>query len=883
MVRKYLYSGRGANALRLSALPYLCALAVILLAHFATFGAALVGVGDGQVVTKTVPLQVADPASGATGTVASLEFLINGTRVSPVITTTPVTYAWGTTAIFDGPATVQALARDSGGTIIWQSPSVHVTVQNHPGNTIQLNSPDVSKTLSGTVKISISSNTPFVSSDLAIFQQQSRPISQTILGTMVVIDGRVLKTFFSGNQCTFNLDTTTLSNGRHYFFASTWTYHLPASPVAQMAFPFTVDNGHATRAVMPKFREVWLSPGTSATLSLKQCYTDGSVLAYQGPATYASGNPAIASVDGAGVVTGGKIGITNITISASGTAMIVPVLVYSQNRGFPHFGKDGSIQTNYDPNVSMFTRSMFGSGDMPYDQAVGAALNTVEVGPIENPNDGGNWRTTTLSKWETTGGGARLGRYVALTRASSLCMLTTFDDFIRSSNEQEFIVNCPWAPDAVKFTCSKLKASGNTIGVETVDEVPWGPTPTPTVAWRKDLPANTITKFMSWINAVPGRPWISWPVDGCGSLVKFQNWQTVSDFSTVYWSTHCFSSSAYPNTTTLADDVLWMEDRLNAVRQFVIKDRPSLLETIVAGESLTSPHLPPSDVAGQAIYSVISGYAGFRAYTYSGLQGRNSDNFQALASANHLLEVLQPHILQPNVSPPNLSPDIITGAKIGPNGNALIALNTSSADQYVNVPLTSFSQGGIVMRYRLTGASLRADCLDKIVQDSVTFGPNEAIVWVCYPLGQRSLPSVALSLPLADTQVLSSITPSVTVKNTGTVTLCIDGAMVRQYNPANSSAPALSMAGVATNTWHRLSAVASNNDGSSEASVAFFVTGIAGAQPLPVISPSQAVQNLLAHQVTPATAPSPAPVNRSTLTGLFTQRFRQATGSTTAP
>src|SRR5512135_3345682 len=305
----------------------------------------------------------------------------------------PYRYSWHSTEVWDGPARVQAVARDATGRVVAESAAVPFRVDN-AGGRIRFASPDTARTLRGVVKWAVEVDRPQSEKEIKRNKAAGEPPDKKTEAIMFFVDGRLLHISFGTSHGSIELDTTELANGRHELFASAWAFAEGIPPFAMAQVPVTVDNGHAPRQLRPRWRELRLAPGQSADLAPRLTYTDGIGDVPARGARFSSANPAVATVDIEGRVRGIAPGVTTVAIEAGGRKAASSVIVDAQE-GLAHFGRDGRILRRYDPKQSQFVRTMFGLGpdEIGRDpslatQAHAAGINALETGFYNNPADG---------------------------------------------------------------------------------------------------------------------------------------------------------------------------------------------------------------------------------------------------------------------------------------------------------------------------------------------------------------------------------------------------------------------------------------------------------------------------------------------------------------
>jgi hypothetical protein len=213
-------------------------------------------------------------------------------------------------------------------------------------------------------------------------------------------------------------------------------------------------------------------------------WTAGALGGGNPSAIYFSSNPSIATVDASGHVTGVAVGDCDITVFSRGLSTTVRATVNSSS-DLPHFGKDGSVLTAYDPEKSYLMRSWFfaGRGQLSaYPNAIqdyrDGGANTWEEGIYFSPVVGES-QAGWISRIN--------GHYDALTafaKKSGLNMLGTGDGMARLNIDLYKSTGGiwrTWVPDPVAYAFTKARDAGFVAGVEMVDEVSFahGNTPFP--------------------------------------------------------------------------------------------------------------------------------------------------------------------------------------------------------------------------------------------------------------------------------------------------------------------------------------------------------------------------------------------------------------------
>ena len=302
-----------------------------------------------------------------------------------------------------------------------------------------------------------------------------------LYGNDVIANGRSVNTspfYTTGSSFTFSYNTTLLANGPHTFYVrvrpeggsedDTYGSYGPVT--------FTVDNGHIPWSLRNNYSELWLVPEENLTLTPKLVYSDKStVLLATSSVTFSSADNTAATVDVNGIVHGVAIGDTYIQITSGGMSRFVQVHV-NATKNTPHFGKDGSVLTSFDPNNSIFMRSMFGLdagvavSDPNYLSDFHTAhINTIESGfylpPYSSYPNVNSWITSFNSYV------SNLTNFLA---ANDFNVLLTGDDIARGSNAVYDASRGPsstWSPNPITYAFNWAKNLHKALGVEMVDEI----------------------------------------------------------------------------------------------------------------------------------------------------------------------------------------------------------------------------------------------------------------------------------------------------------------------------------------------------------------------------------------------------------------------------
>jgi hypothetical protein len=610
---------------------------------------------------------------------------------------------------------------------------------------MSLTSPDPTTVLHGTVNLQAHVDCPI--SAAAIQQNIARgDFPKKNIGNITFfLDGKVISCGWGTNNPTLSLNTTTLNDGVHQLRIATTSFPGAEQPIGEIDAMLTVSNGHVAREIRPMWGSMHLAPREQKGLVPQQIYTDSdseSVTAGSVAITYSSSNPAVAEVDSDGNVTALTPGFAMITLTALGKSTHCQVWVDDPSRGFPHFGKDGSILTKYDPTKSIFVRSViqnsidFLSNSTNIARAKAAALNVVEGHFYYNPADMPSGMT--LAAWKQSVGGQWDNR-IAAANANGLSLLPTGDDLCRTFGEASNTASNPWASDAIRFVAQKAAASNKCVGVLMEDEIDstWGPTPRPATKWpyagQSVFPLTLWTNLVGTIHSISGHPNLAFPNIGLGPPASVHAWQgdpTFADFGNLYWT----YLDGYPATyqrDSLSQGMHNIDARTQTCLPVMQRNKPVLLLTQMGPFPLNifQPGEGPNQAAGQIMLAAIRGYAGTRAYVYN-FQTQPPEDWAAMSAAYQLIADIEPRLLQQEVNAIHMGDDIATGARSGPQGNLLMAMNSLDVPQTVKVDLSSYTGGGSqIKRYRLIGNQLTVTTVPNVTADTITFAGNEIIVW----------------------------------------------------------------------------------------------------------------------------------------------------------
>lgn len=694
-------------------------------------------------------LRITTDVQGPADRIAAIEYHLNGKDLGRRLRQSPYSVIWHSAAVWDGPAKIEAVARDVDGNEIARSPAVAFRIANGQGS-VRLVEPGLTEPLRGVVDFVFEASHP------SGFEAWS-----------LVIDGHFSVKYGNSARQTFSVDTAKLANGPHELFTTIYSKASGHPPVAMAQLRFTTDNGRTPQTLRPTWSEVVLKPGTSARFEPRVVFTDGSAEPADGQVVYESSNIAVATVDREGVISGVTQGSAMITARWRKETAKARVRVQT-GEGIPHFSRNGEILQHYDPERSLFVRSLFHLNNDELRTTPGlaekvraASINTLTVGLYNNPADNpkpsfDEWRSSWDEYWDAVERDAR--RY-------GLAVLLTGDDIARTAKELDNSVHGPWSANAIQHALRRAKASRVAVAVEMIDEVTflWGDTP---------LATDAFARLMAIMNGVPGRLPVSWPIGAMSSVQAARNWlgnPAYSDYSSLFF-TWMDWRRAYPHSASLPQDRNALErvaiDRLPVLQN----DRPILLQTSICGPFYTKrgagaqftvgqdtqqePGVAPPQVAAQIMYAAAAGAAGVRSYSYDWTlwkQERTSspvgsgdmqtgadpfsvgqDRWAAMSGAFRLISKLEPYLLQTPMNAVDLGSDIVTAARASAGSRLFMAINFSEVASGANVNLRPYRMAGEeqVTRFRLRAGKLSEESIAPADNESVTFLPGETIVWL---------------------------------------------------------------------------------------------------------------------------------------------------------
>ena len=178
-----------------------------------------------QTVSGSVTVNATAAASGG-ATIQSVQLLLDGQPLGPVLTSAPYSYAWDTTGLHNGTHTISALATDSNNASAI-AVGVPVDVENAATTTVvTITAPTSGSTVNGTTSVSATVTSP-ISPQSVQFMLDGLPIGGSI----------------PAPPYTLTWDTTTALNGSHSLTAV--ATDLDGNQVSSSATVVTVANGQA--------------------------------------------------------------------------------------------------------------------------------------------------------------------------------------------------------------------------------------------------------------------------------------------------------------------------------------------------------------------------------------------------------------------------------------------------------------------------------------------------------------------------------------------------------------------------------------------------------------------------------------------------------------
>jgi len=744
------------------------------------------------------PVAMEAKLDGALPEGGGVRFVLDGLPLCGPIMQAPFTFAWHTALVWDTDAVLEAVVVDGQGEPVATSKPVALRIDNGYGGRVTVSGVDLSKPLTGEVTIKLHTERTLTDADREANTAAGQPPDKAIESIMVFIDGVQHAHQFGSAGLDVKLDTARLPNGPHELFVQVSAFKKDVPTCAMLRRMFTTENERpSTAAIGPRYNRVFLAPGESVDLRSNLALL--GIRAEDGwKEEWGSVADKTIATNKDSVITAVAPGVTSMTVKTTVSSLRALGKDYTTERkilvivdkphGFPHFGRDGSLLTEYDPKKSLWVRTMFTLGGDELDRVEGmpaavkaAGINVLSGGLYHNPADGG---AKDFDQWHA-GWQGYWNRNVEWSMKYDMPLLLHGDDVARTPNEMNGSVNLEWGPKAVQAAFQAAADSKCVVGIEMVDEVSflWGGTPVPTDGrWKKYNPPladDTFVKLMATINSVKGRPGITWPIGGISGPESAAAWmgdKRFSDYATLYWDILAWrraynTGASHPQEL----DALrrCVDDRLYGLQ----RDKPMLLLASGCGPFYKkrgegSQYVPGQDLSlcppGQPatptnstllMYAPAAGMAGVRVYSfdYKGWQDERrmhepgsgaelqtgahpfdagTDRWLSMAAAFRLIGNLEPYMLLPQTHAPYLGEGIFTGARLGKTGQMVIAINfTNGVRTIPNLPLPveDKSREGLPFRdkvvHRVHGMTLRADT-NLYNGGPLTLAPGEAVVRV---------------------------------------------------------------------------------------------------------------------------------------------------------
>jgi hypothetical protein len=812
-----------------------------------------------------------------------VQFLLDGLPLCGPILQGPFTLDWHTANVWGFEGSLTAVVLDGQGTPVAKSAPVRLRFDMGFGGRITVEGLDVTRPVSGMVTLRVQTH---IDRD----PSTSAPPDRGVEAILVFVDGVQMALEFR-DGFDLKLDTTRLPNGPHELFA--WAVLRRSSGTApqfctMLRRTFVTDNKPRPVCFEPRFNRVYIAPGEKIDLTPVYVGSPGGPNLPMPPVTCGPvADTAIATVDDKGIVTGVAPGVTTVTVKgpfADGATEKRILIVVDKPHGFPHFGKDGSMLTEYDPSNSLWVRAIFGLGGREMDSVEGlpaaaraSGINVLTEGLYTNPVHSGNadmtfeqWHKSWTTNWQRT---------VAWSEKYDMPMLLTGDDVARTTPELDNSVNMEWGPKAVQTAFEVAASSKRVVAVEMIDEVSfcWGDTPVPTDGrWKTREPSlddDAFLKLMESINAAKGRPGITWPIGGISSHQSATAWMgdpRFSDYATIYWDFLAWRR-AYPDGPSFPQYVDAFRHGVDNRLYGLQRDKPMLLlasgngpfyikqadegSQFIVGRDRAhgEPAVPITPhTATVLMYAPAVGMSGVRVYNFDTLIWKRNraqaktgkshlqtgtepfevgtDRWAALTAAFRLIEQLEPFMLQPMTHAPYLGEGIFTGARKGKDGDMVIAINFVHGERTIpRLPLPNEDTPSQSVVYRVHGMTLRVEPYDG---GPLTLKPGETVVRVAPRKDGQIVPTLgvtcAFASPLPEAHVRGKVKLVVQsdVRGDGaTVEVFANDVAVEGVEKTDRGYEVTWDASKARpGVWHRLSAIATDaQSNQSEARTAVFV------------------------------------------------------------
>ena len=174
---------------------------------------------------------------------------------------------------------------------------------------------------------------------------------------------------------------------------------------------------------------------------------------------------------------------------------------------------------------------------------------------------------------------------------------------------------------------------------------------------------DAISQIMSYVNAVPGRPAVTWPAAAAAPPANFGAWMApgASDYNDLYFT---FLVNSNPTSYTLGDGLLAFNTAWNAKYPFAQRDKPTLMLVSSAGVNynIVGTSIPIASFDGNTLtlsqpHGITSANVGLTRLSVSG----NTDS--SLNGDYYVYNVVNSHAVQ--VYPGNpTGPTVSTGVRV---------------------------------------------------------------------------------------------------------------------------------------------------------------------------------------------------------------------------
>ena len=299
-----------------------------------------------------------------------------------------------------------------------------------------------------------------------------------------------------------------------------------------------------------------------------------------------------------------------------------------------------------------------------------------------------------------------------------------------------------------------------------------GPTSCPgNTTCNPPLPNAVLSNVASWLRTAPATVPISWPPAGTAATYIQGNWMKaggISDYASHYWDsnqqrrTYVFGMGARETQNSMLSAFLSRQSSININRPQLLEQSMSGIDYLKYSPTGIAVFTPPKDQllhVGETPRAVVSGVmaaaavgtAGVKVYKYDDTfltrfndPGDGAElesdggpatgevlNWQAMGfAAATLTKSLQEFVLGQPASSPYLGRNIITGVRLGGNGNLLYVVNTWDGPRTVSIDLSGYRTGNGVLRYRVTDTGIKLLNLGNVATDSPALVAGESVLYL---------------------------------------------------------------------------------------------------------------------------------------------------------